>query len=244
MNWFKKIAFKKTASVTFSIEGTYNVAQPMDLLTISSDLINFIFYVKKLKGLKITYDSIAPDTSSSDYSAPTGIINFYLSDPRLNIEFVKSLISDYNEYKDPFIALDVLREEKSGVSKYNVIRINVVKNETTDIEKLPELNVSNSNAIALLTLLSHYGTPVNIDDLSGSIDVNILENAINRIDNMDVDVLDDYTQESSQSTGENGARAIDFGRSKQQVERYLAGLRSIINYARKENLSNAQIQYA
>jgi len=237
MNWFKKIA-----SVTFSISDSHKIAQPMDLMNIASDLVEFVFFVKGLKGLNIRYDHIVPDMSSSDISAPKGIINFYLSDPRLTLDFVKMLVNDYNKHKDPHIALEVLKEEKSGIMKYNVVRINVVKNDTIEFEHLPEFNIANSNAIALLTLLSHYGMPVK-DESVGDLDVDILEQVLNRIDAIDYDVLDSYTQDLEESIGEHGAISIDLGRSKEQLERYLSSLKSMVSYIRQSNMPNAEIQY-
>ena len=241
MNWFKKTA--SVTSVTFSISDSHKIAQPMDLMNISSDLVEFIFFVKGLKGLNIKYDHIVPDMSSSNMSAPKGIINFYLSDPRLTLDFVKMLIDDYNQYKDPDIVLEVLKEEKSGIMKFNVVRINVVKNDTFKLERLPEFNIANSNAIALLTLLSHFGMPVQ-DQSVGDLDVDILEQVLNRIDAIEYDILDNYTQEIEETVGEHGSTTIDLGRSKEQLERYLSSLKSMVRYVRQSNMPNAEIQYS
>jgi len=240
MNWFRKTI--KLASVTFFIEGSENIAQPMTLLDISFDIVKFILYEKKLKGLKLTYDSISPDTSSNDYYATTGIINFYLTDPRLNKDFVTSLVEDYNKYK-PNIRVSVGPEEQSGIYKHKVIRLHIFENNTTEIEEIPSFNVSNDNARAILTLLKNNGLNIDPNSYAGVIDVDNLKQALQQIQSEDFQIPA-HTQPSTTISEPGNSIITDMGRSQEQINRYLSNFAEIIKWIDKNDLPSRKINYA
>jgi len=241
LNWYKNII--KLASISFYIEDSHKVAQPMNLLEICFDISKFIYYVKNLKGLDMTHDHISPDTSHSRFDAPTGTINFYLSDKRVNKEFVESLIHDYNQYKYPLIEIKVGEQEKSGVSKFDVVRLHVVKNETVDIEELPSMNLANVNAALLLNLLQANGVSVDPNESSGVINVDELKVALDRIDQEEYQ-LPAYTREPEIEDKPGQVQSYGFGVDISRIKRYLEGLKIIVQYIDNKNLANRNIVFA
>jgi len=241
MNWYKKTT--KFASISFYIEDSHKVAQPTNLLEICFDITKFIYYVKNLKGLKIRQDSVAPDTSHSRFDEPTGTINFYLTDERVDKAFVDSLIHDYNEYKFPSIEIKVGDQEKSGVSDFDVVRLHVTKNDTFDLEELPSINLVNTNAAMLLNLLQANGVNVDPNEFSGVINVDELKAALNRIEQEEYQ-LPAYTRDTEISEEPGKAKLHDFGVDVSRIKRYLDGLKIIAQYIDNNNLTNRNIVFA
>tara|TARA_B100000614_G_scaffold262903_1_gene299959 strand:- start:118581 stop:119501 length:921 start_codon:yes stop_codon:yes gene_type:complete len=82
MNWYRILTarVKKIASVTFFVNDSHKIAQPKDLLGLSSELANFFYYNSKSnepKRAAPTMNDIVPDTSHSDFDGHTGTINVY-----------------------------------------------------------------------------------------------------------------------------------------------------------------------
>lgn len=241
MNWYKN--HLKIASITFSIEGTDKIAQPMNKLDIVNDLANYIFYKMGVgKNLGMKWDDIDPDTSSGDVFAPDGQINIYLRN-QIDTQTIERIINGYNKDKAGIIELQFLGINKSGLNpSLDTARILITKNKTTDFQEVPSMNLSNSNAIALLQMLANEGVSIGQDAYSGVIDINQLDEAINRLEQEEY-VMQPYTQRPSEETGEHGAKMYDMGRSYEQLKRYLDGLRKMINYVRVNNLPNGNIVY-
>jgi len=240
-NWYKQ--YIKIASVSFYIEGTEKIAQPMGLLDICNDITKFIYHTKDVKGLRFTYDTISPDTSSSDFDAPTGIINFYLTDPKIDINFVKEIIQNYNKIKYPFIKIDIMKQEQSNSYVYQVVRLNVIENRTKEYEYVPEFNIANDNFHALIELLHQYGLNIDTNEYTGSIDVNDLQKILSSLGTDDY-LLEPFASEPSKEKGDKGMTMIDFGRSKEQLRSYLEMLKKMIDYIKKNNLPNGKIIFA
>tara|TARA_Y100000034_G_scaffold115046_1_gene151814 strand:- start:597 stop:1352 length:756 start_codon:yes stop_codon:yes gene_type:complete len=160
MNWFKKIS-----SVTFIPAGTHGVAQPMNLLDLSSDLLQFAIKNQVVSGR----DNSVDVDGDWDWVSGLGIINFYLTDDA-TIEDVKRVVDAYNESQAGQVYIQVGRQEKSGMMAGDVVRLNVVKNTTSDREEVPEINMANANAYKIMQVLKRFG--LNIEDIdNGCIDV-------------------------------------------------------------------------
>ena len=238
MNWFKKIA-----SVTFSIADTDKVSQPMNLLDICSDISNFIYYEAKIgKDTGIKFDHIEPDTSRSQFDAPLGYINFYLHKTNVDIEYIKRAIEMYNQSRMGKIKIAVHQEDQSGVRKGNVIRLEVIENDTVNYEEIPDMNLSNENARALLKLLGDEGVSNVSDELGGQLNINEVKQAI-----LDIEangyVIQTYTQKPMMEEGEGGSSFYQGGRSIEQFRRYFETLKQMIDYVEQNNISNRFINY-
>jgi len=241
MNWYKKAQFK-TASVSFWIEGSDKIAQPMNKLDICYDLSRFIFYELEIgQKLGLTWQDIDPDISNSSPFEGTGQINIYLKNPIIKEGIIKNIIDQYNEYKAGMIILQFLEINQSGISAINTARILISKNETQSLSHIPEMNLSNYNADALLNLLSNEGME-ELDTIGGSLNVSILKDIINKIEQDDY-VINTYTEEPSEEHIENGPSLYHGGRSSEQFSEYLYILKEMIAFMERNNLPNGTINY-
>tara|TARA_Y100000310_G_scaffold55023_1_gene50439 strand:+ start:19701 stop:20432 length:732 start_codon:yes stop_codon:yes gene_type:complete len=242
MNWYKKAKLVKVASVTFWVEGSQDISQPMHKLDICHDLSNFVFYEMKIgQQFGFQWDDFDPDISSGDFDAPTGPINIYLRNPNIKEGIVKNIIDEYNNYKFGSIKLKFIEINKSGVREdVNVARVLIEENNTVESEQLPEMNIANDNSMALIQLLNNEGMS-NLDPYGGTINADELKAAISNIESNDF-IIDTYTQEPGEVEGGIG-KAYDFGRSYEQLKRYINRLKEMINYIEVNNLPIRQINY-
>lgn len=231
MNWYKKNI--KVASVTFSVADSHNMLKPMNLHNISWDLSHFIFYKQ---GVKIPYGTIDMD-GYDNYDKFTGPLNFYVTIPEITIDLVNKLISAYNSEKNGLIIISVGQEEKSNSRSTNVIRLNVTYNETEYMETIPEFNLANGNAYALLKVLQDKGMNVDPEELTGSMNVDELEQAISLIRS------NPYNMEQMTTETEQEGNMISFGRDRDQVERYFSGLEQMIAFIDDNNLKDRRITF-
>ena len=241
MNWYKKAQFKKQASLSFWIEGSDKISQPMTKLDICNDLSKFISYDMGIgEKLGINFNDVDPDDSSGNYYDSTGPISIYLKNLNIKEGIINNIIEQYNNHKLGQVKLRFLEINKSGLRKdVNVARILIEENDTTNIEKLPELNVSNSNSVALISLLQNEGMG-NLDPYGGVLNISELKNAITNIEQNNY-ILDSYTQEPMEQREEGKATIYDGGRSYQQLQRYIEALKQMVNYV-ETNLPNPQDQ--
>jgi hypothetical protein len=246
MNWYKKANHKKIASVTFWVEGTDKISQPMNKLDICNNLYRFIYNNGLSEQLGLGFDAVDPDASSGNVFGPDGPISIYLGNPNVRGETIQNIINKYNEDMAGMIKLRFLEINKSGARRdTNVARILIEENNTTNFEEIPEMNVSNANARALLELLSNEGMEgLSGDDegIGGTLNVAELKNTINNIEQNNY-VLNTYTQEPTMEKEEGKPTMYDGGRSYEQLSRYINGLKEIINYIEKNNLPLMQINF-
>jgi hypothetical protein len=114
------------------------------------------------------------------------------------------------------------------------------------VSTAPELNVSNSNGIAIQEMLGLDA------DYSGVIPYEELPNLIRKLIKLKNQSVSQYTQEPNKSQGSMGSwedeqgqthigrkgpTMYDFGRSQQQVESYIERLIKLIQFAQKHNAS-------
>lgn len=205
-NWLTKIA-----SVTFFIDGAQKITQPMDILKICHDFAYWANQNIPHDVFKATYRNIEPD--GDDYNKPTGTINIYLGDGDSPEEIKQYMESAVNEY---FALLDI--EVKVGATETSkafgvpVIRMHVIRNGTFDLERLPEINMANPNAMNLLQMLGIE------PDFAGQINARDLIQRISSARNN----ISSNTKEPTQD-----GNFYDFGRSYEQIERYLDELETI-----------------
>ena len=163
MKWYQlyKLSALKMASITFSLQDSHKIAQPMTLMNLSSDLVNSIWYKYKLTGPHFSpYTTDADIDGKSSFEDTTGVINFYVKanpncpnpDPQDYAKAIDTWIADKQE--DGFIIERGQNPEKSKLLEVPVFRIKVIQNPTSELEELPYLNMAEANAYAMLTLLS------------------------------------------------------------------------------------------
>ena len=239
MNWYKKI---RIASVTFSVEGSNEIAQPLHSLDVCHELINFIWYklgVGGKTGLKM--NNIEPDTSETSYNDPLGRINIYMT-PETSEEEIRYIIDQYNQYKAGDIKLKFLGISESGIGRGPTARIIISENKTTEMEELPEMNVANGNAFAIIQMLANEGLNIDPNEYGGVINIDELETIINKLEQEEY-LVQPYVQEPTEEIGEQGATIYDQGRSYEQLSRYIDKLKEMINYIKINNLPNRNINY-
>lgn len=168
MNWLQK-----TASITFSIKDSVKISQPKTVLDLSYELLNWAnsnlpddFKIHNF------WDYVTCDGDSIE--SMTGTINWYFPS-RVNPDDLLPYIRQ--SIKDCFEPLGVnignLYHNKSNLySEFRVWRIPIQSNETENLNKYPELNVSNVNAERLFRLLG-----LNFEYM-GSINANSLKQHI------------------------------------------------------------------
>ena len=241
MNWYKK-AFYKQSSVTFWIEGADKITQPMNKLEVCSDLSKFIIYEMKIgQKLGIGWQDVDPDMSSGTVFAPTGQINIYLKNPNIKSGIIENIVDQYNSNRTGLIKLKFLEINKSGARDINVARVLVEENNTTNLEKLPEINIANANSVALIQLLQNEGMS-NLDPYGGTLNIDELKAAIKNIEDNDF-TINTYTQEPTEEKTPGQAAMYDHGRSYSQLSSYIDRLKNMISYIEENNLPVKKINY-
>ena len=268
MNWynyFKKISFVKTASITFSLEDAWKISQPKNLLDLCHDFLNFIHYGAKLSNDRFRpgMTDIEPDTSSSDFGGYTGVINFYVKqDDDIN-EYPKA-INAWIEDKaiEGYRITYSNKPEQSKSRNSKVFRINILHNPSEDYNVIPELNLANGNAMAILRLL---GLSAGMeDDYSGKIDLNDLRRRIEAVSKeemqkevtppgylsdhanmdmnrglIDIDEADQWKGPGIQDNPpSSGVQIFQQGRDEEYIDNRLQGLYEIVDYGLKNGFKN------
>ena len=209
MNWLQKIA-----SVTFSIADSYKISQPRTIFYIAS-YMNYWAHDNVPKELCADVPEIIALDGLEDIDKPTGGINwYYKEDSEESRRYIEMYIKQYEQ--EELIPLGInfspeIKFETSKMYKTPVARIRVVKNDTFQRDRLPELNVSNQNASALLKLLGIRSEP------SGSIDASELLSRI--LENRDK--VDSYTRFDRTEVEPGKNTNIMFGLSRDQLIQYL-----------------------
>jgi len=239
MNWYK-IARYVSATVNFDIDGSHQIAQPMTLGDITYNMLTFAGYELKVK---VQHNSFEVDTSRSDYFGYTGYINFYLW-PELGMDEKTAInvVKRYAEKNSHRFEIKIEGYNKSNMYKTDVLRIAVTKNETQNYQELPSMNLANGNAMALLTVLRDRGVAVDVQGLAGKIDINQLEQALSLLESNPHN-LNDMTQEPSIQQNKGKATVYNGGRTLEQVQGYISGLKQMVDYIRNNNLPSQYITY-
>lgn len=246
MNWYNKQL--KTASVTFSIEGAFSAAKPMHSLDVCFDLVNFVWYTLKVgDAIRLMSNDVEPDISETRHDDPFGKINIYMN-PNITPEIIEYIIKEYNKHRFGSIKLKLLGTNKSSSrvvdgEPTDTARLIIEENNTTDIEQMPEMNLANGNAIALIKMLEQAGLKVGYDDLIGSINVDELDTVIRQLEQNEL-TMRSYTEEPTEEINEQGGGMYNQGRSYEQVRSYIDRLKEMINYINTHKLPNRTINYS
>jgi len=165
-----------------------------------------------------------------DLGQMTGKINWYVTDKvpedqqiQIMQEWIQEmLLMDYN--------MQISGPERSGMNDWNpdpnrpelkVYRIHVLQNGSENYMEIPEMNMANSNAYDVMNALGVQF------DWSGSVELNELKTKL--------DMFNPYQQqelirEPEYSQEEDKVQMIDFGRDEDRVERYISGLRRMVDF--------------
>jgi hypothetical protein len=156
-NWLQKIAASicKTASITFSIQGSGRISQPKTLQSICHDIDQLIgdTYPRSWIVDGLLNNTIVPDAPQWDDLM--GNINWYVPaqvDPSEVEPYISMAIKEL-----ALLGIDIQASQKSRSRMmhphaYKIV-LQVRNNETQNIEKIPKLNLANGNAGTILELL-------------------------------------------------------------------------------------------
>jgi len=156
----------KFASVTFFPSGSHKMAGPKDLDSIARDMAG----IGSQKGILGGIDPMEIMADGLEVGKFTGIINVYLPSKE-SVKSVKDLVDAFNKEQAGIIELALLRVDRSKMRDMPVARVEVVKNETSEYEGIPEANMANANAKMVLEMLAQHGLPVDPNEYTGSFSV-------------------------------------------------------------------------
>lgn len=176
MNWYRI----KVSSLTFKLDGSEKISQPKDLLSLSFNLIDFAFNKDSSLLLDNHYQTVSPD-GNSNVNGYTGTINYYFTSTE-KLNDIKSLINEWGQDIGLLgVTIGIGNIEKSKLyNGLNVIRIIVKSNDTANINKIPSINISNDNAMKILSI---FGT----NDYNGSIELVSAKGIIDKVLSMPTD---------------------------------------------------------
>lgn len=265
MNWYRKIASKiKIASVTFSPSGSYKMSQPMDMLGIASDMLQFGHYQSDLlKDTGVMMNDITPD---GDYHfQPTGVMNFYIpifktvDNPKYDQEQgwtddnemyirqaipenlqmteqrIRQFVDGYNQHKMGDVVAQFDRMDISNMSGKAVARINVVENKTTEIEPIPEVQMANGNYFEVAKLLKKHGVPIEPEEYGGQFTV---DEYIGARQLMQDSEIEKHTRPEYQE-----GNMYDAGLPFEQIEDYFTRLDQMAAWIQKSQLPDQTIAF-
>lgn len=186
------------------------------------------------------------DADGDDYFEKTGIVNVY-TNGIVSDHFYKDFMEALKHATDAaskYVTFGSFKSESSkndegkrqsvdGGSKAFVIRVPVVKNDNDNFDDAdaPELNISNTNARALLSILG-----LDDEELGGSVDYKDIPRLMMKIRNIQNAKVDSAVRQASDTADDpeaQGARIIDFGLSNAQIRAYLDRLLPVLDYAMK-----------
>lgn len=223
MNWLEKIA-----TITFSLGGSHKISRPKTVDDLGYDLLKFVH--EKYGDFMGTHD-IGSD--GDDLGKMTGKINWYVSDKvpedqqmRIMQEWIQEMsLMDYQ--------MQISGPERSGMNNWNpdpnkpdlmVYRIHVLQNGSEDYMQIPEMNMANSNAHDVMNAIGVQF------DWTGSVALNELQTKLEMFTPYHQQEL---IREPEHSQEEGKVQMIDFGRDEDRVERYIGGLRRMVEFGLK-----------
>lgn len=224
-------------SVTISIPDAQDEYPDLhNLFDISSNLQNIVWKcLKSASEEDLAYyqknrpaEVIVPD-GLSDMDNPTGILNFYISG--LQSEMIFEILSNIKTYLDNNgIKIGKISEPmQSGMFKSKVIRISIIGNNMAEMDKIPEMNMSN---FTFNVLFNNILGLLHSDDGGITISVEELENAIapfiNGTDADQIEKLEPHTLDAVTVKNIHSA-----GISIHQLFRYFVRLKELIDWAKE-----------
>lgn len=222
MNWLQKIA-----TVTFTLEGSHKISQPKTVDDLGYELLKF---VHEKYGDFMGIHDISSD--GDDLGKMTGKINWYVSDKvpenqqiQIMQEWIQEMsLMDYN--------MQISGPERSGMNDWNpnpdkpelmVYRIHVLQNGSENYMEIPEINMANSNANDVMNAIGVQF------DWTGSVELNELKTKL--------EMFTPYQQQEliqePEYSPEDKVQMVDFGRDEDRIERYISGLRRMVEFGLK-----------
>ena len=219
MNWFKKIA-----SVTFQPVDAYKMSQPMDEYEIASD---FDFFVRDL----VKQDEYMRNAISDpvDVGVRDDVITLRTRQP-LDDKYV-SYIADMYEKK---MNGDVGFGFCIYVPDQEAVYFEIDVNKTLEREEIPQMNLANSNAAALMEFLKKNGLVFEGESYDGSFNVQAYQSARSNNSSYDSQLREEETDGNS----------TDFGLGPEQFERYLTELDRMCSWIQSNNLPDQTITFS
>lgn len=231
--------------------------------------MNFVHYRAKLANDRFRPDptSVEPDTSSSRFDGPTGTINVYAKRDDEISEYPKAIRAWIEDKKaEGYDIRCSMKPDTSGMYGVPVFRVEVVTNPSTEYEEIPEVNMSNGNAFAILRLLGLSSGDAD-QDYVGSIDLQSLRKRIEAAsqeqmrtevrepgylaDRADMDLgTGDISMDPSDAwkggpiqsqppAQRTGSTIYDGGRSEQYIDYRLQRLYELVDYGLRNGFSKA-----
>lgn len=251
----KVAMFQKKASVTFFLPDSHKISQPKTILDLSHELSNFFFNGTSIQHeVAPVMNDISPD-GFDDFDKPTGTINVYprkrveppknssidyidwynLSEDekiRMGSQVFDNSLENMMPVIDEWISgkeIEGYKIEKqmdvSNMTQGPVLRLHVRENPSTEYESIPEVNMSNSNAAAVIRSMGLLPEP------SGSIDVDTLLYMINQTTQQD---MTRNTQPSQIEYDENGEISrFEGGRDETYIDSRIQQLYGLADYAKQ-----------
>lgn len=194
-------------------------------------------------GFYLDINSISPD--GDDFDKMEGIINWYVTD-KVSEEQQRQIIQEWIQemqlldYKIKVTGPDVSGLNESGFSPgpgvgdestLMVYRIHVLQNGSLNYMQVPDMNVSNVNAQALMTAL---GVPF---DYVGSIDLHELKTKLEMFTPYHRQEL---VQDPTSGGEEGKVEWYDAGRSEDRVDRYIDNLTRMVDFGIREGFKTLQ----
>ena len=192
-------------------------------------------------------------------------------DDRISEREVAALVKAYNDHKAGAVVVEMGPTETSASSGGPVVRLQVTRNETTEYEKVPEINMANANAAMVLEMLAKHGLPVSPDDLAGEFSVDdywtakglITEEAMRAQERppstekgmdafqraLGVDVpepegpLSPWEQKEREEEQGRGPTVHDQGMTLERVQRYFSGLDQVAQWIHDNQLPDRIISF-
>jgi len=243
MSWYKRI---KTAGVTFSIQGSLDIGQPMMVSRIASELLRFISKLFPDIGSSLGYNDVDIDGLED---SPLGTINIYMRDDVWGKQMIQRIIDGFNQEMAGEIVVRYRTIDQSKMYGVPTIRIDVIKNDTVNREQLPEFHIHQANAYALLKLLQSEGLPVNPDqEMAGQFQIDQLDQVIDKILSNEY-MIKSYEQSDEnrpqlQSDFSNLNEVFQSGASAGRLKPILLQLKQMIQYIRDNQFPAQVIQFA
>ena len=220
----KLAKFQKIATVTVHLVDTPKQnaeTKNQGLGELEEELSHWYYYVKGQQDLA-GYQTISID-GFTDWHEPVGTLNWYCK-PQ-NKERVLQLIQEWVALKQQQgFQIRVRGPMGSNSRDMLVYRLDIVKNPTAEIPRAPEMNVTESNWWAVLLALN-----LRANAQGGTLPLQTMAQALM---NFKPHLINEFTQDPEESggPGTGQARMIEFGRTDEQMMRYVETLREMVAF--------------
>lgn len=219
MSWLTKIA-----SVTFSIEGSHKISQPKQV----SDIAHMLRDILWKQGLKeiANYYRIQPDGYGDNDE--TGTVNIYLNENELSmLGRIKAIISQFitDELNTLGIQANLRGPEKSNSTGGPVLRLDITQNDTSSIQRIPDLNMHNTGAMAILQTLGIQ------PEYSGTINASILYDLVSKAEQSGAADHVGLANQPTMERSESGSVHYDGGADEAYLRERLSALKELAIFA-------------